>query len=199
MVVITIIGFFLGGIPFSYLLGRLFLKTDIRNYGDSNPGAANAWKAGGWRVGILAVILDYSKGMLPLIIAHQIYNLQGWSLLPVAVAPILGHAFSPFLRFRGGKAVAVTFGVWTALIPYVGAIALGLSIFVFFILQKNDSWTIILGTFLFFIYIMSSGVESYIIAVWCVNIVILLYKHRLDMRRQIIFRHWVTNIFRTSH
>ncbi len=61
------LAFFCGSIPFSYILGKITSSIDIRRVGDSNPGAVNAWKAGGARVGVPALILDFSKGMLPLI------------------------------------------------------------------------------------------------------------------------------------
>ncbi|MBM4467527.1 MAG: hypothetical protein FJ014_18565, partial [Chloroflexi bacterium] len=55
----AVLGFVLGSMPFSFWLGRLFAQADIRHYGDGNPGAANAWRAGGWRLGLPASLLDY--------------------------------------------------------------------------------------------------------------------------------------------
>ena len=107
--------FFCGAIPFSYLLGKLLLHKDIRDFGDGNPGAANAWKAGGAAVGLVAVLLDVLKGLIPLLLVLSLFDMEGISMAFLAVAPVCGHAFSPFLHFRGGKAVAVTYGVWLAL------------------------------------------------------------------------------------
>ena len=64
----VILAYFAGSIPFSFILGKIFLASDIREVGDMNPGAANAWKAGGARVGVPALILDFSKGMLPVLL-----------------------------------------------------------------------------------------------------------------------------------
>ncbi|NIN63619.1 MAG: hypothetical protein GTO63_02660, partial [Anaerolineae bacterium] len=98
----SLVGFLIGSLPFSVWIGRLFLRTDIRRFGNGNPGAANAWRAGRWQTGIPALLLDYSKGALPVGLAHFKVGLGGWELVPVALAPVLGHAFSPLLHFRGG-------------------------------------------------------------------------------------------------
>ena len=136
----TLAGFFLGSIPFSLIIGRLLIKTDIRTVGDGNPGGTNALKAGGLKTGIPAILLDLFKGYLPVFLAQRT-GLNGWSLLPVCLAPALGHAFSPFLRFQGGKALGATGGVWVALIglwafPVFGSLA-GLVT----ILQTEDAWS----------------------------------------------------------
>jgi glycerol-3-phosphate acyltransferase PlsY len=134
----TLAGFLLGSIPFSVLLGQLALGRDVRGYGpDGNPGAANAWRAGGLRLGLPVLALDFLKGALPVALARFQSGVDGWALLPVALAPILGHAFSPFLRLQGGKALAVTFGVWTGLRPGEGPLALGALLALFLFLVDN--------------------------------------------------------------
>ena len=122
------IGFILGSIPFSVWLGRVVLHKDIRAYGDGNPGAANVLRAGGRLVGVVAILLDFAKGAIPVGVAVFVVRMSGWRLVPVALAPVLGHAFSPFLSFRGGKAIATTFGVWTGLTLWLGPTIIGLSL-----------------------------------------------------------------------
>jgi len=121
----SLLGFLLGSVPFSYWSGRLLLKTDVRQYGDGNPGGANAWKAGGWRIGLVAIFLDIAKGLLPVVLARR-YGVADWGLVPIALAPVLGHAFTPFLGFHGGKALAATGGVWLGLIGVEAPLAYGL-------------------------------------------------------------------------
>jgi hypothetical protein len=94
-----IIAFLCGSVPFSVWVGRLAGKN-IRQYGDGNPGATNAWKAGGAFWGGAAAILDFAKGAIPVLLANYVVGLEGYSLAAVALAPLLGHAYSPFLRFR---------------------------------------------------------------------------------------------------
>ncbi len=111
----TVIGFAAGSLPLSLWLGRLALGVDIRDFGpDRNPGAGNVWRAGGPALGIAAAVLDIAKAAVPIAVARLALGISGWALVPVALAPIVGHDFSPLLRFRGGKGVAVTFGAWYA-------------------------------------------------------------------------------------
>jgi glycerol-3-phosphate acyltransferase PlsY len=130
-------GFLLGSVPFSVLLSRGLGGEDPRVQADGNPGAFNAWKSAGWKAGIPAILLDFFKGAIPVGTAFYGVGISGISLLPVALAPILGHAFSPFLRFRGGKSLAVTFGVWAGLTFGEGALVLGLFFGLFYVTAHN--------------------------------------------------------------
>jgi glycerol-3-phosphate acyltransferase PlsY len=193
----TVVGFVLGSLPFSYWLGRSSLRQDIRDYGDGNPGAANAWRAGTWRLGIPAVLLDYLKGAVPVSLATYRYGVTGWALVPVALAPVLGHAFSPFLRLRGGKAIAATFGMWTALTLWEGPTVLGLSVGIFQRLQTADGWTIMLGMAAWLCWLLLRGTGTPpLLAVWCGNMAILIWKHRQELRRPPQLRPWLRGLLR---
>uniref|UniRef100_A0A7V3ZVI5 Glycerol-3-phosphate acyltransferase n=1 Tax=candidate division WOR-3 bacterium TaxID=2052148 RepID=A0A7V3ZVI5_UNCW3 len=108
-----LIGFLIGSIPFGYLIPKIFKKIDIRNYGSGNIGFTNVYRTLGFFYGILVLILDISKGFFPT------YFAESFSLSPIFVGggTILGHFFTPYLRFRGGKGVATTIGVLLALAP----------------------------------------------------------------------------------
>ncbi|HXF61281.1 MAG TPA: glycerol-3-phosphate acyltransferase, partial [Caldilineaceae bacterium] len=101
----TVAAFLAGSLPFSVWIGRLRLGVDIRAYGDHNPGATNVLRAGGKGAAALALLLDMVKGALPLIAARSTSKISNAWLAPIALAPAFGHAFSPFLGGRGGKAV----------------------------------------------------------------------------------------------
>ena len=194
----TVLGFVLGSMPFSFWLGRLLLHTDIRRYGDGNPGALNAWRAGGWRVGVPALLLDFLKGAVPVGLAHFSFGVLGWGLVPVALAPVLGHAFSPFLRFRGGKALAATFGIWAGLTLWEGPTLLGLLSGLFFLPQTADAWSSILGMLCFLAYLLLRQADSATLVIWIGNMLILLWKQRRDLRQPIRPRPWVSNLLRWS-
>lgn len=180
----TFLGFGLGSMPFSVWLGRWMLHVDVRGYGDGNPGA-NVFRAGGWHVGLLAGLLDYLKGAVPVGLAHFSFGVWGWGMLPVALAPVLGHAFSPFLRFRGGKAMATTFGIWTGLTLGEGPIMLGLLLGLFYFVQTNDSWSSILGMLGWLLHLMLRGAEPVMLLIGIGNLAILLWKHRQGLREAI--------------
>jgi glycerol-3-phosphate acyltransferase PlsY len=187
----TTIGFLSGSVPFSLLLGRLFARADVRDYGDGNPGATNAWRAGGWPVGVAALLLDYVKGAVPVGLAHFVFSVSGWPLIPVALAPVLGHTFSPFLRLRGGKGVAVTFGIWTGLTLGEAPVLLGILLGIFFLIQTADAWAVILSMGVFLAHLVLRRADPILIAIWIGNVLILLWKHRTGLRQMPRPRAWV--------
>jgi len=144
-VLLAIAAFGLGACPFSVWLGHGFMGRDIRDYGDGNPGAANVFRAGSHRLGYLAVILDVAKGVPFVFLAHSFFELPNMALVVVALSAILGHVFSPFLRWHGGKGIAVTFGVLLAmpqhemLIVFIAFMVLG-ALFI-----DVDAWTAMFG------------------------------------------------------
>ncbi len=142
---LALCAFGLGACPFSLWVGRWLLGKDIRNYGDGNPGAANVFRAGGHKSGFLAVFLDVAKGVPFVFLAHSYFELPQAAVLGVAFSAILGHAFSPFLQLKGGKAVAVTFGVILALPQHDILFALAGSMLLGFLFIAIDAWVVIFG------------------------------------------------------
>jgi glycerol-3-phosphate acyltransferase PlsY len=187
----TVLGYLVGSMPFSVWVVCLILKTDVRRYGDGNPGAANAFRAGGWRTGIPASLLDYFKGVLPVWLAHFTFGVSGYSLVPVALAPVLGHAFSPFLNFRGGKALATTFGIWTGLTIGEGPIMIGTFIALFTFVQTKDALSMVLAMFGWLAHLLIRGTDPATVMIWCGNLVILVWKHRHDFQGRIRLRRYI--------
>lgn len=137
--------FLLGACPFSVWIGRWFLKKDITRYGDGNPGAANVFRAGSVKLGLLAVLLDILKGIPFVYISYAVFDLPMKVVVAVGLAAILGHSFSPLLRFRGGKSVAITFGVIIAM-PQVDILAVFTLLTVFgFLFVEQHSWAVMPG------------------------------------------------------
>ena len=199
---LILLAYLCGALPFSVWVGRLALRADIRNYGDHNPGATNVIRAGGWKWGALALLLDCLKGAIPVGIAHFTLGLAGWPLAAIAIAPVLGHAFSPFLGFHGGKAVAATFGVWTGLTVYEGPLVLGICLGIAFLFLTVDGWAMMvamLGMLLYFLVtpasfnILAARPEFIptLVAAWLGNTTILAWKHRADLRQRPGLRPWL--------
>jgi glycerol-3-phosphate acyltransferase PlsY len=190
--------FFVGTLPFSLWVGQLLLGQDIRRYGDANPGATNVLRAGGKGAALLALLLDFLKGALPVGVAHLAAEITGWPLIAVAVAPVAGHAFSPWLGFRGGKAVATTGGIWCGLTiwegPTVGGLLLGLAYF----LLAVDGWAVLtaFGALLLYLLLtpaswnlLAARPEPWIIlAVWVGTTGIVAWKHRQELTKPFAWR-----------
>lgn len=137
--------FLLGACPFSVWIGRLFLKKDITRYGDGNPGAANVFRAGSIKLGLMAVLLDILKGIPFVFIAYAVFDFSMGVVVAVGLAAILGHAFSPLLKFRGGKSVAVTFGVIIALPQFDILVVFTLLTVFGFLFIEQHSWAVMPG------------------------------------------------------
>ncbi|MBN2378942.1 glycerol-3-phosphate acyltransferase [candidate division WOR-3 bacterium] len=199
----TAAGFASGSLMISFWMGKFFLKEDIREYGDRNPGATNAWKAGGWKIGLPSGLLEFAKGGAPVAVAVWVFGVEGWYLVPVALAPILGHAFSPFMKFKGGKAIAVTLGVWTAITVWEGLLVLGLLIGLAYIILNHPSWSLIFAMLVFLAYLvvvglLGRGVAFPILAVWAGNMGTFLIKHFQDLREPLKTRDYIARIFRKA-
>lgn len=186
-----VFAFLCGSLPFSVWVGRLALRRDVRQFGDGNPGASNVFRAGGKGWGVAAILLDAFKGAIPVGLANFGAGLDGWGITAVAIAPILGHAFSPFLRFRGGKALAVTFGVWFGLTFWLGPTVLGLSFAVWLWLLTVEGWAVLAGMLTFLAFLPFFPGELPLVAIWLGNFIVLAWKHRADLHSRPKIRFFV--------
>jgi len=141
---------------------------------------------------VAGIALDFMKGYLPLLLLVNNGAVQGYGLVPVAAAPVLGHAFSPFLKFKGGKAIAVTFGVWSALtgfeVSLVYALLLALLLAIARLMQHGkpstpeaDGFQVVLGMMLVFIYLYVRKFPEVMLWCWLVIFMILAYTHRREV------------------
>jgi glycerol-3-phosphate acyltransferase PlsY len=130
----TVLSFLCGSIPFGFLLGKL-RGVDIREHGSRNIGATNVARVLGRPLGVLCFLLDALKGALPVAITGAMLGLWGrsaselgasqqWLWLLTAFAALMGHMFSPWIGFRGGKGVATGFGALCAMWPLLTTAAL---------------------------------------------------------------------------
>jgi glycerol-3-phosphate acyltransferase PlsY len=175
---LVVAAFWLGACPFSVWVGKGLLGKDIRNYGDGNPGAFNVLRAGGRWSFALALILDIGKGVPFVFLALHYLALPEITVFIVGLFAILGHAFTPVLRFDGGKALAVTAGVLLALLPqYYIIIALLIFMIFGYLFIEGDAWRVMFGTIATLAYIVvAKGVSLEALFMLCV-IAILVAKH----------------------
>ena len=117
--------FLCGSIPFGLVLVKLAGKGDVREHGSGNIGATNVSRVGGKALGIVTLLLDILKGFLPVFLAKRA-GMPASVLALLALAAVLGHVFTPWLRFQGGKGVATALGVIVAADPRLAALPLGM-------------------------------------------------------------------------
>jgi glycerol-3-phosphate acyltransferase PlsY len=160
---LLLFSFILGSIPFGYLISKYFYNIDIRSKGSGNIGATNVLRTLGILPGITVLVTDMLKGAIPVIIGRSAGMPQEIFLLAGAMS-ILGHCFSPFLKFKGGKGVSSTFGMILAFDPVVailsflveagvvliwnyvslGSIAAVISMVIFLIIRRHSVISIII-------------------------------------------------------
>jgi len=114
-VLLVLLSYLLGSIPFAYIAGRVFKGIDIRNFGDGNVGAVNAYRGIGPAAGVAVLIADVSKGAIAVLVA-QAFASQLVTLL-AGLAVVTGHNWPIYIGFRGGRGQATAIGVLCALLP----------------------------------------------------------------------------------
>lgn len=115
-VLVVIVAYLIGSIPFGYLIVRMSGAGDVRETGSGGTGATNVSRRSGKAAGILTLILDAAKGAIAVVIA--VWLSDEWVVAAAAIAVIAGHIFPLWLGFRGGKGVATAVGVFLVLAPF---------------------------------------------------------------------------------
>lgn len=150
----SIIGYFLGSILFAQFFSEQIKHVNLEKIAaDGNPGTANAFKNAGLLCGVLSLSGDLGKGILPVYCFIHSISVQenppasiSLMLVPVMLSPVLGHAYSVFHHFRGGKCIAVSFGVLLGLFPYVRPLLILAAIYIVLVLLRikpNDKCTVL--------------------------------------------------------
>jgi acyl phosphate:glycerol-3-phosphate acyltransferase len=188
---IVLIGSYLvGGIPFSYLAGLWAQGIDLRQHGSGNLGASNTYRILGGRIALIVLICDVAKGLLPVLLARawDIGGMEPYHQLAAAVGAVLGHLFSPYLRFSGGKGIATSAGAFAGLAPWAFAVALAVfaSVFAFRKIVSLASLSAAI-TLPLAVYLTSriGLAPSYGTVMWGAVLVMLvvIVKHRGNIRR----------------
>lgn len=121
--ILIVVGYLLGAVPFGIVVSRMMGLPDPRTVGSKNVGFTNVLRVSGKQAGIVTLIGDMGKGWVMGVAATQLLQGEG-AILVVALAPFLGHLFSPFLGFKGGKGVATALGSVLGVAPLIGLLLL---------------------------------------------------------------------------
>ena len=189
--IIIVISYLLGSIPFGLILTKLFLKKDIRNIGSGNIGATNVLRSGNKLLGYSTLVLDILKAILPVIYVKFNYpDLIYISSLSV----FLGHVFPIWLKFRGGKGVATYVGILFSINLFYGLI-FGFTWIIIFLWSKYSSVSSLLGSISIPLYLIidaSFYAVYYELAVsnnksqiifFSIMFVLIFYTHRENIKR----------------
>jgi len=122
-ILLILLSYLIGSIPFGYLVGKYLKGIDIREYGSGNIGVANTFRVMGTKYALLVLAGDCLKGFFPIVLARWLVIERIEFYLFVGLVAIVGHNWSVFLRFKGGKGIATTYGVLLAFYPYIAIVA----------------------------------------------------------------------------
>ena len=126
LALMLVLAYLIGATPTSYIAGKLGKRIDLREHGSNNLGATNVYRVLGWKYAIPVGVIDMVKGAVPVAILAPWSNGPAWFAVALGLAAVVGHMFSPFVRFRGGKGVATAAGMFLALAPFAIVISLAL-------------------------------------------------------------------------
>jgi acyl phosphate:glycerol-3-phosphate acyltransferase len=175
--------YLIGSFPTSYVVGRLTRGIDLRQHGSKNLGATNAFRVLGWRAAMPVFVVDIMKGFLPTAFfpAWDHANAPEWALAYGAAA-ILGHVFSIYVGFKGGKGVATGAGVFLALAPVAIAVSTAVWISVLFLSGYVSLASMVAALIVPVVVLLVQGVGPVLVLAVALA-AFIIYAHRANIRR----------------
>jgi len=141
LIITGIIAYFIGSVSFSYIFTKKIKKQDIREKGSGNAGTTNVLRSYGWKMGLLTLVCDLLKGVAAALIGFWIAQEAG--LYVASVFVIVGHNWSAYLKFKGGKGIAATTGVLLVIMPLPTIIIFGVCVLIVFLTKIMSVGSII--------------------------------------------------------
>ena len=174
---VFVISYLIGSIPFGLLLTKLFLKKDIRKIGSGNIGATNVLRSGNKFIGYTTLLLDIFKAVLAVIFVK--YNYFDFLYIS-ALSVFLGHVFPIWLKFKGGKGVATYVGILLSLNLIYG-IVFGITWILIFLISKYSSLSSLIGSLSIPVYLFFTNESQ--ITFFIIMFVLIFYTHRENIKR----------------
>lgn len=182
----VVIAYLFGSLPCGVWLGKGTKNIDIREHGSKNSGATNAYRILGPKYGIMVLIMDALKGYIPLYLANE-FGLGGVEIILLGLVAILGHTFSFFLQFKGGKGVATSLGVFLFLMPKVIGVLVLVFILVVGITKYISLGSVICSALLpilaFFMPVRDPATRIPLVIISLIVGIFVIYKHKANIVR----------------
>ena len=177
IIVISILSYLMGSIPFGFILTKIFLKKDIRGIGSGNIGATNALRTGNKSLGYGTLFLDVIKAVIPVIYVKLNYPDY---IFIASLCAFLGHVFPIWLKFKGGKGVATYVGILFSINLTIGFVFIGVWFFTFLI-SKYSSLSSLFGSLSVPIYLFFFTSQNLIF--FSIMFILIFYTHRVNVKR----------------
>jgi glycerol-3-phosphate acyltransferase PlsY len=186
-VFILLAAYFCGSIPFGLLLGKLFSAKDVRKTGSGNIGATNVARSAGLSAGILTLLLDASKGAIPVWLVRHYFPEQAAFQILAGLGALAGHCFPAWLKFRGGKGVATAAGAFLVLCPpaAVGALLIFVLVVGFwrYVSLASISAAAAMPLLVYFLWAPHFAPPISVTAGSLAAALLIIYKHDANMQR----------------
>ncbi|RDY20676.1 glycerol-3-phosphate 1-O-acyltransferase PlsY [Criibacterium bergeronii] len=178
--IIYFISYFIGNISPSYIFTKFLKNEDIRDFGSGNAGTTNALRVGGKKMGLAVFLVDFFKGFLVALLVNKNFGLM--TALMASICVILGHIYPVFLKFRGGKGVATSLGVYYALffVPIFICSIIGL---ILLYIKRYVSLSAMVTLFNINIAMFIAGYEIKYILCTIFIFLLVTYKHKSNIQR----------------
>ena len=177
ILLISILSYFVGSIPFGFILTKIFLKKDIRDVGSGNIGATNVLRTGNKLIGYGTLFLDVIKAVIP--VMYVKLNYPDYIFI-ASLCVFLGHIFPIWLKFKGGKGVATYIGILFSINLTIGLVFIGVWFFTFLI-SKYSSISSLFGSLSVPIYLLFFSNENLVF--FSIMSILILYTHRENVKR----------------
>ena len=177
VLIISILSYLMGSVPFGFILTKVFLKKDIRDIGSGNIGATNALRAGNKSLGYGTLFLDIIKAIIPVIYVKLNYPDY---IFIASLCVFLGHIFPIWLKFKGGKGVATYVGILFSINLTIGFVFIGVWFFTFLI-SKYSSLSSLSASLSIPIYLFFFTNQNLVF--FSIMFILILYTHRENVKR----------------
>jgi acyl phosphate:glycerol-3-phosphate acyltransferase len=187
--IILVVAYLLGAIPFAVIVGRLFYHVDVRQHGSGNAGATNTMRVLGLKAGLAVLLLDGLKGVAAVLFAilvHPEYlsaTAYDWVLIGASFAAVLGHSYSPYLSFAGGKGVATASGALLVVMPAVWPILLVVFVLVVGLSRMVSLGSVVIAALFPVLVLVFYGDRLAFVTFSLVATSLVIWRHRSNIAR----------------
>lgn len=183
-VALIVAAYLVAGVPWSVVLGKMLKGVDVRAYGSGATGATNSLRVLGWRISVVVFMLDFSKGLVPIVVGRWL-EFPNWAIALVAVVSVVGHCWSPYIGFKGGKGMATGGGSAVGLFPWLFLLLLLIVAVVWRTryVSLGSVLSAFIGSTLVFLVWLFDGVPGWwVLAIFAIS-GIIIWQHRGNIDR----------------
>jgi acyl phosphate:glycerol-3-phosphate acyltransferase len=191
---VVLVGYFIGSFPTAIIAGKLLQNIDIREHGSKNAGATNVFRVLGWKAGLVVMLIDMLKGFVPVFwlagLIHGYADSLIYYQILAGLAAIIGHIWTLFAGFKGGKGVGTSAGVFLGLAPF--AVIIALMVFILLVaVWRYVSLGSLLGALVFLVvlivqkFVLAQAIPDIMIYLGLVVVALIWFAHRENIKRLI--------------